>query len=56
MALGYTQVPSFDFTDDFSPVVNDVTLRMILILWIVVGLDIDQMDVEAAFLEGILDP
>ena len=28
---------------------------MILILWIVLELDIEQMDVEPAFLEGILD-
>ncbi len=56
VALGYTQVAGVDFTDNFSPVVNDVTLRMIPILWIVLGLDIHQMDVETAFLEGILDP
>jgi hypothetical protein len=29
---------------------------MILIFWIVLELDIDQMDFETTFLEGILDP
>ena len=56
VALGYTQIPGLDFTDNFSPVVGDVTLRISLIVWIVLDLDIDQMDVETAFLEGILTP
>ena len=55
VALGYTQIPGVDFTDNFSPVVHDVTLRTALILWIVLGLDVDQIDVESAFLEGELD-
>ena len=46
VALGYTQIPGVDFTDKFSPVVHDVTLRTALILWIVLGLDVDQIDVE----------
>ena len=45
VALGYTQIPGLDFTDNFSPVVGDVTLRISLIVWIVLDLDIDQMDV-----------
>jgi len=56
VALGYAQIPGVDFTDNFSPVVNDVMMRMILVMWIVLTLDIDQLDVETAFLEGILDP
>ena len=54
MALGQTQIPGMDFTDDFSGVVHDVTLRMALTVWLVLGLDVDQMDVETAFLEGDL--
>ena len=30
VALGYSQVPGVDFTDNFSPVVNDVTFRVAL--------------------------
>jgi len=56
VVLGYTQVPGVDFTDNFAPVINDVTLRLMLVFWMVMGLDIDQMDVETAFLEGILEP
>ena len=55
VALGYTQVAGVDFTDNFSPVVHAVTLRAALVLWLVLGLDVDQIDVETAFLEGELD-
>ena len=54
--LGYTQVPGVDYTDNFSPVASDITLRIILVLWIILYLDIDQFNVETAFLEGILEP
>ena len=30
VALGYSQVPGVDFTDNFTPMVNDVTLRVAL--------------------------
>ena len=56
VALGYTQIPGVDFTDNFSPVISDVTLRICLTIWLILDLDIDQMDVETAFLEGILSP
>ena len=55
VALGYTQIPGVDFTDNFSSVVHDVTLRIALVMWIAMELDVDQMDVETAFLEGVLD-
>ena len=54
VALGHTQTPGVDFTDDFSGVVHDVTLRMALTVWLVLGLDVDQIDVKTAFLEGNL--
>lgn len=56
VTLGYSQIPSVDYTDNFSPVAGDVTLRICLELWMVYGLDIDQADVETAFLEGRLEP
>ena len=54
VARGFTQVPGIDYKDNFSPVCNDVTLRMMLIIWLVLNLDQGQMDVETAFLEGVL--
>ena len=55
VALGYTQMPGVDCQDNFSGVVHDVTLRIGLINWIVKNLDVNQMDVETAFLEGTLE-
>ena len=54
VAKGYTQVPGIDYKDNFSPVCNDATLRVMLIIWLVLNLDQGQMDVETAFLEGHL--
>ena len=53
---GYHQIPGVDYEDSFAPVVNDVTLRSILVLylqheeWTMIGLDI-----VTAFLYGVLD-
>ena len=55
VALGYTQIPGVDYTDNFSAVVHEITMRITLIMWMEKGLDIDQMDIETAFLEGTLD-
>ena len=56
VALGYSQVPFVDFTDCYSPTVSEATMRICIILWMVFDLDVDQMDIESAFLEGILEP
>ena len=55
VSLGYTQVPGIDYQDNFSAVVHEITMRIALIIWIVMELDIDQIDVETAFLEGELE-
>ena len=34
VACGYSLIPGVDFTDNYSPVVNDVTFRLMLLLWI----------------------
>ena len=39
VARGFTQVPGIDYKDNFSPVCNDVTLRMMLIIWLVLNLE-----------------
>ena len=32
VALGYSQIPGVDYTENFSPVVNDMTLMVALII------------------------
>ena len=55
VAPGHTQMPGVDYQDNFSGMVHDVTLRIGLVNRIVRNLDVDQMGVETAFLEGILE-
>jgi hypothetical protein len=56
VSLGYMQVPGVDYTESFSPVGNDTSVR------IVIGItlyhddwDLEVIDVEAAFLEGDME-
>ena len=52
VALGYSQVPGVDFTDNFAPVVNDVTFRIVLARMMMEDLKCMLMDVKTAFLYG----
>jgi hypothetical protein len=55
VACGYSQVGGIDFNQIYSPVVNDVTFRIMLIAKMVWKLDSMTFDVETAFLLGDLD-
>ena len=55
VALGYSQIPGIDFSENFAPVVNDVTFRILMIMIVVLRLDAISVDVETAFLHGILE-
>ena len=55
MALGYSQIPGVDYTDNFGPVAHDVSFRVALARMMVGKLDSLVMDVETAFLYGEID-
>jgi hypothetical protein len=55
VAKGFSQIPGVDFTENFAPVVNDVTFRIALSSKILFGLNAEQYDIETAFLEVELD-
>ena len=58
VTLGYMQVPGVDFTEKFSPVANDTSTRIIILLTLYYkneGWECEVFDVEAAFLEPYLD-
>jgi histone deacetylase 1/2 len=55
VAKGFHQKQGFDFTETFSPVVKPVTIRLILTIALTHQWSIQQLDVNNAFLNGILD-
>lgn len=54
VAKGFHQQARFDFHETFSPVVKPVTIRVILTFALTYGWDIQQIDVNKAFLNGFL--
>ena len=55
VACGYSQIPGVDFSDNYSPVVNDMSFRILLLIMILFGFHGMIADVETAFLEGKLE-
>ena len=55
VACGYSQIPGVDFTESYSPVINDITWRILLIILLLANYNAAIVDVETAFLHGILD-
>ena len=55
VALGYSQIPGVDYTDNFAQVAPDVSFRIALARMMVEKLDSLVLDVETAFLYGEID-
>ena len=55
VALGYSQIPGVDYTDNFAPVAHDVSFRITLTRMMVEKLDSLVRDVETAFLHGDIE-
>ena len=55
IAKGYSQIPSVDYTDVFSPVVKHSSIRALLGIVARHDLKLEQMDVKTAFLHGELE-
>jgi len=55
VAKGYTQMEGVDFLETFSPVVRFDSIRVILAMVAHLDLELHQMDVKTAFLNGELD-
>lgn len=54
VAKGFTQKYGIDYNETFAPVVRYSTIRMLFAIAAQLGLDIDQLDVKTAFLNGDL--
>ena len=55
MAEGFSQIPGVDFTDNYSPVVNDVTFRVVVARMINENMKGKVVDIDNAFLNGDLE-
>jgi transposase InsO family protein len=44
-ALGYSQIPGLDFTDNFAPVVNEITFRILIGASLIEGWNAEVIDV-----------
>jgi len=49
VACGYSQIPGVDYTENYTPVMNDITWRILLVTMIVWGMDAIIVDVETPF-------
>ena len=54
VACGYSQIPGIDFTEVYSPVINDISFRIAMVMKLQLNLDAVIFDVETAFLHGDL--
>ena len=55
VAKGFNQIPGVDFTDNYSPVVNDVTFRVVVARITIESLKGKVVDIDNAFLNGDLE-
>ena len=55
VAKGFSHIAGKDFHENFTPVVNDATFHLILVLKALMNSEAVQFDIETAFLYGDLD-
>ena len=55
VAKGFSQIPSVDFTDNYSPLDNDVTFKVVVARMLNENLKGKVVDIDNAFLNGDLE-
>jgi Reverse transcriptase (RNA-dependent DNA polymerase) len=54
VALGYSQIPGVNFSKNYAPIINNITMRMMLVLKMANSCANKTIDVKTAFLYGNL--
>ena len=54
VAKGFSQIPVVDYTDNYSPVVNDVTFGVVVARMLIENLEGRVVDIDNVFLNGDL--
>ena len=55
VAKGFRKIHGIDFTDNYSPVVNDATFRVVVARMLIENLKGKVVDIDNAFLNGDLE-
>ena len=55
VAKGFSQIPGMEFTDNYSPMVNDVTFQVVVARMHIENLKGKVVDIDNAFLNGDLE-
>ena len=55
VAKGFSQIPGVDYTDNYSPVVNDVTFSIVVARMLIENMKGKVVDTDNAFLNGDLE-
>ena len=55
VACGYSEIAGVDYQENSSPVIHDMTYRIMIVLQIILKLESRIVDVETAFLHGDLE-
>jgi Reverse transcriptase (RNA-dependent DNA polymerase) len=53
VACGYSHIPGVDFTEAYSPVINDVMFHTLLLIQLIFGLCAWLLDIQVAFLHDL---
>ena len=55
VAKGYDQIAGVDFQYNYAPVIHDVSMRSLLMIWLTKDYHAELIDIKTAFLHGELE-